>query len=197
MGFPGSKRKLTPRSAIPLATVVNDGRQRFRQVYQPSSPGLRATTLHHRRQSASRPGHSMCHATPSNATKFPAALIFGDSTVDSGNNDYTATLVKANHSPYDMNSPGGQLTGRFSNGMFMPDFLTSSLGLKESIPPFLDPELSDEDVKMGVNFVSTGSRFDDLTTTISGAILRCSSRTSIGSRTWWGSRRPQASLTTR
>ncbi|KAK1292103.1 hypothetical protein QJS10_CPB17g02360 [Acorus calamus] len=30
-----SKRKPTPRSAIPLATVVNHGRQRFRQVYQP------------------------------------------------------------------------------------------------------------------------------------------------------------------
>ncbi|KAK1264575.1 GDSL esterase/lipase [Acorus gramineus] len=114
--------------------------------------------------------HSMCHATPSNATKFPAALIFGDSTVDSGNNDYTSTLFKANHSPYGMNFPGGQPTGRFSDGMLVPDFLASFLGLKESIPPFLDPQLSDEDVKTGVNFASAGSGFDDLTTAISGAI---------------------------
>ncbi|KAK1311850.1 GDSL esterase/lipase [Acorus calamus] len=83
--------------------------------------------------------HSMCHATPRNATKFPAALIFGDSTVDSGNNDYMLTVFKANHLPYGMNSPGGQPTGRFSDGMLVPDFLASSLGLKESIPPFWTP----------------------------------------------------------
>ncbi|KAK1317998.1 hypothetical protein QJS10_CPA05g02301 [Acorus calamus] len=40
-----SKCKPTPRSPIPLVTVVNDGRQKFRRVYQPRSAFLLATVL--------------------------------------------------------------------------------------------------------------------------------------------------------
>ncbi|KAK1324230.1 hypothetical protein QJS10_CPA02g00605 [Acorus calamus] len=40
-----SKRKPTPRSAIPLVTVVNHGRQRFRRVYQPRSAGPLTTVV--------------------------------------------------------------------------------------------------------------------------------------------------------
>ncbi|XP_077212687.1 GDSL esterase/lipase At2g30220-like [Tasmannia lanceolata] len=106
-------------------------------------------------------------ATP---TKFPAILIFGDSTVDTGNNNYITTWLKANHSPYGVNFPNHLATGRFSNGKLVPDLLVSHFGIKQLIPPFLDPHLSDEDVRTGVCFASAGSGFDDLTTVSSGVI---------------------------
>ncbi|KAK1303812.1 hypothetical protein QJS10_CPB11g01909 [Acorus calamus] len=40
-----NRSKPTPRSAIPLTTVVNDGRQRFRRVYQPKSTCPLATVV--------------------------------------------------------------------------------------------------------------------------------------------------------
>lgn len=69
-------------------------------------------------------------------------LVFGDSSVDTGNNNYVTTFVKANHNPYGQNFPGQVPTGRFSDGKLVPDFLVSTLGIKETIPPFLQPNLS-------------------------------------------------------
>ncbi|GMY08936.1 GDSL esterase/lipase At2g31550-like [Fagus crenata] len=43
------------------------------------------------------------------------------------------------------------------------------LGLKQSIPPFRDPNLSDHEIKTGVSFASAGSGYDDLTTVVSRA----------------------------
>ncbi|KAJ4978578.1 hypothetical protein NE237_009358 [Protea cynaroides] len=95
--------------------------------------------------------------------KFTALLIFGDSTVDTGNNNFIPTIVKGNHLPYGQDFPGHNLTGRFSNGRLVPDLLASALGIKEFIPPFLDPHLSDKEILTGVSFASAGSGFDDLT----------------------------------
>jgi len=39
----------------------------------------------------------------------------------------------------------------------------SYLGLKELVPPYLDPNLSDKELVTGVSFASAGSGFDPLT----------------------------------
>ncbi|KAG5585906.1 hypothetical protein H5410_046340 [Solanum commersonii] len=102
--------------------------------------------------------------------KFPAILIFGDSTVDTGNNNYISTIFQGNHCPYGENFPGRIPTGRFSDGKLVPDFLASMLGIKEYIPPFLQPDLSNHDLLTGVSFASAGSGYDDLTTTTTKVI---------------------------
>ncbi|XP_022769947.1 GDSL esterase/lipase At2g30310-like [Durio zibethinus] len=102
--------------------------------------------------------------------KFPAIIIFGDSTVDTGNNNYISTLFKANEPPYGKNYPGHIPTGRFSDGKLVPDFVASSLGIKEAVPPFLKPNLSDNELRTGVSFASAGSGYDDLTTVLSNVI---------------------------
>lgn len=111
----------------------------------------------------------MCDDLPLRG-KFPAILIFGDSTVDTGNNNYISTEFKANHSPYGLNFIGKKASGRFSDGRLVPDMLAKALGIKELVPPFLDPKLSDNDVQTGVCFASAGSGFDDLTTAVTRVI---------------------------
>ncbi|XP_058111293.1 GDSL esterase/lipase At2g24560-like [Magnolia sinica] len=111
-----------------------------------------------------------CHGLDTSPPKFPAVLIFGDSTVDTGNNNYIGTLFKANHSPYGVDYLDHVATGRFSDGRLVPDMLVSELGIKESLPPFLNRQLSDDEIKTGVSFASAGSGIDDLTTMASGVI---------------------------
>ena len=102
--------------------------------------------------------------------KFPAILTFGDSTLDTGNNDFLETLFKANYKPYGKDFPGQVPTGRFSNGKLVSDILASLLKIKETVPPFLDPNLSNDELGTGVNFASAGSGYDELTTSVSGVI---------------------------
>lgn len=59
----------------------------------------------------------------------PALIIFGDSVVDSGNNNNLQTLVKANFLPYGRDFPTHQPTGRFSNGKLATDFTGNRLSL--------------------------------------------------------------------
>lgn len=55
---------------------------------------------------------------------FSMAVIFGDSTVDVGTNNYLDTLVKCDFQPYGRDLSQGQVgTGRFSNGYLVPDFI--------------------------------------------------------------------------
>ncbi|AES98896.1 putative triacylglycerol lipase [Medicago truncatula] len=103
-------------------------------------------------------------------SKFSSILVFGDSTVDTGNNNYIKTLIKGNHLPYGRDFPNHEPTGRFSNGKLAIDFLASTLNLKETVPPFLDPNLSNEELLKGVSFASGGSGFDDFTIALTGAI---------------------------
>ncbi|KAK6163806.1 hypothetical protein DH2020_000670 [Rehmannia glutinosa] len=117
--------------------------------------------------------YSQALITKSNAKtipKFPAILVFGDSSVDTGNNNYIITPFKGDHPPYGLDFPGRVPTGRFSNGKLIPDILASLIGLKETIPPFLAPNLSDEEILTGVCFASAGSGYDDLTTSFSHVI---------------------------
>ncbi|KAF6174105.1 hypothetical protein GIB67_020287 [Kingdonia uniflora] len=102
--------------------------------------------------------------------KFPAIFVFGDSTVDPGNNNFIPTAFLANHVPYGRDLPNRVPTGRFTNGRMGSDLLASSLGIKELVPPYLDPALSNEELRTGVSFASAGSGLDDLTTAVSGVI---------------------------
>ncbi|OIW04395.1 hypothetical protein TanjilG_32587 [Lupinus angustifolius] len=92
---------------------------------------------------------------------FSSILVFGDSTVDSGNNNYILTLGKVNHFPYGKDFPGHVPTGRFSNGKLVTDLLASYLNIKDTVPPFLDPNLSNDQLLTGVCFASGGAGFDD------------------------------------
>ncbi|XP_057472568.1 GDSL esterase/lipase At2g30220-like [Actinidia eriantha] len=103
--------------------------------------------------------------------KFQTILIFGDSTVDTGNNNYIPTIIsKGNHPPYGQDFPGREATGRFSNGKLVPDLVASMLGIKETVPPFLDPNLTNEDLITGVSFASAGSGYDEVTSLEDGSI---------------------------
>ncbi|XP_048129811.1 GDSL esterase/lipase At5g42170-like isoform X2 [Rhodamnia argentea] len=98
---------------------------------------------------------------PKNAT-ISAIFMFGDSIVDTGNNNHLVTLVKSNFPPYGRDFMGGKPTGRFSNA--------EKLGIKELLPAFLDPNLQLQDLIGGVNFASAGAGFDPLTSELVLAI---------------------------
>ncbi|KAG7642563.1 GDSL lipase/esterase [Arabidopsis suecica] len=113
-----------------------------------------------------------CNAD-ANATQplFPAILIFGDSTADTGNNNYYSQAVfKANHLPYGVDLPGHEANGRFSNGKLISDVISTKLNIKEFVPPFLQPNISDQDIVTGVCFASAGAGYDDETSLSSKAI---------------------------
>lgn len=112
------------------------------------------------------------HITESQSIpKFTAILVFGDSTVDTGNNNYIPTIFRANHPPYGLDYTNRIATGRFSDGQLVPDVLAQLLKLKQKgVPPYLQPNISDAELRSGVCFASAGSGYDELTTTLSGVI---------------------------
>lgn len=61
---------------------------------------------------------------PPNVT-VPAVIAFGDSIVDTGNNNNLQTLIKCNFRPYGQDFDDGP-TGRFCNGKVPPDLLGSN-----------------------------------------------------------------------
>uniref|UniRef100_A0A5B7CAH1 GDSL esterase/lipase 5-like n=1 Tax=Davidia involucrata TaxID=16924 RepID=A0A5B7CAH1_DAVIN len=88
--------------------------------------------------------------------KPTAFFIFGDSFLDSGNNNYinTTTLDQANFWPYGetyFNFP----TGRFSNGRLISDFIVAKYAKLPLIPPFLQPGI--RQFHAGANFASAGA----------------------------------------
>ncbi|KAK4428774.1 GDSL esterase/lipase 5 [Sesamum alatum] len=87
--------------------------------------------------------------------KHTAFFIFGDSSVDPGNNNYIDTIPenRANHKPYGRNGFFKDPTGRFSDGRIIVDFLAEYAKLP-MIPPFLEPSADYSD---GVNFASGGA----------------------------------------
>lgn len=53
-----------------------------------------------------------------------AFFVFGDSLVDNGNNNYLATTARADAPPYGIDYPTHRATGRFSNGLNIPDLIS-------------------------------------------------------------------------
>jgi len=51
-------------------------------------------------------------------------FVFGDSLVDSGNNNYLPTTARADSPPYGIDYPTHRPTGRFSNGYNLPDLIS-------------------------------------------------------------------------
>ncbi|GMP89833.1 hypothetical protein CsSME_00041223 [Camellia sinensis var. sinensis] len=110
------------------------------------------------------------NATTGTGGKIPAIFIFGDSLLDTGTNTFLPTGVRADHAPYGENFPRRVPTGRFSNGRLMSDMLASHLGIKYTVPSFLELGLSNEDIVTGVCFASAGSGYDDTTNAAAGII---------------------------
>ncbi|KAJ7957895.1 GDSL esterase/lipase [Quillaja saponaria] len=102
--------------------------------------------------------------------KFPALFAFGDSILDTGNNNYLHTMIKSNFPPYGRDFPGGIPTGRFCNGKIPSDLIANALHIKETLPAYLNPNLKNEDLLTGVGFASAGSGNDNLTATILGVL---------------------------
>ncbi|KAG6691197.1 hypothetical protein I3842_10G053700 [Carya illinoinensis] len=99
-----------------------------------------------------------------------ALLVFGDSTVDSGNNNFVSTIFKSNFPPYGREFPNQIPTGRFTDGLLFTDFIASYVGIKEDVPPYLDPTLSMRELMTGVSFASAGTGYDPLTPMLTNVI---------------------------
>ncbi|KAK4759165.1 hypothetical protein SAY87_022296 [Trapa incisa] len=97
-------------------------------------------------------------------------LVFGDSSVDPGNNNILPTRMKGNFPPYGLNFFGGRSTGRFSDGRLATDFIGEAIGYTKVIPGFLDPALKKADLPHGVSFASAASGYDDFTANLSSVI---------------------------
>ncbi|CAN1122372.1 GDSL esterase/lipase At3g14820 [Linum perenne] len=96
-----------------------------------------------------------------NGQTVPAVFVFGDSLVDTGNNNYIPlTIAKSNFPPYGRDFSGGFPTGRFSNGRSVSDFIAEIFGVKELLPPYLDPLLDIQQLLTGVSFASSGAGYD-------------------------------------
>ncbi|KAG8492146.1 hypothetical protein CXB51_015679 [Gossypium anomalum] len=106
----------------------------------------------------------------SNKITFPALFAFGDSIVDTGNNNKRFTIAKANIPPYGRDFPGGAATGRFGNGKVFSDLLAEGLRIKPLLPAYLHPVLQGEDLETGVSFASGGSGFDEFTVKLQNAL---------------------------
>ncbi|PIA60750.1 hypothetical protein AQUCO_00300337v1 [Aquilegia coerulea] len=98
--------------------------------------------------------------------KIPAVIIFGDSSVDSGNNNQLLTILKSNFEPYGRDFSGGEPTGRFSNGKVPGDFVSEAFGCKPTVPAYLDPSYGIKDFATGVNFASAGTGYDNATSEV-------------------------------
>jgi hypothetical protein len=98
------------------------------------------------------------------ASRVPAVIVFGDSTVDTGNNNQIATTLRSDFPPYGRDMPGGaRATGRFGNGRLPPDFISEALGLPPLVPAYLDPAYGIKDFARGVCFASAGTGVDNAT----------------------------------
>lgn len=90
----------------------------------------------------------------------PAVYVFGDSTVDVGNNQYLPGNT-ALQLPYGIDFPHSRPTGRFSNGYNVADFVAKLVGFKRSPPAYLSltPGTSRQIMRgfRGANYASGGS----------------------------------------
>ncbi|XP_047079266.1 GDSL esterase/lipase At4g26790-like [Lolium rigidum] len=103
-------------------------------------------------------------AASASAPRVPAVIVFGDSTVDTGNNNQIGTTLRSNFPPYGRDMPGGaRATGRFGNGRLPPDFISEALGLPPLVPAYLDPAYGIADFARGVCFASAGTGVDNAT----------------------------------
>ncbi|MCD9644857.1 hypothetical protein HAX54_033370 [Datura stramonium] len=89
----------------------------------------------------------------------PALFAFGDSLIDSGNNNHLFSFAKANYFPYGIDFGGP--TGRFSNGYTILDQIANLLGLP-LLPPYSELFNADK-MRYGVNYASAAAGILDIT----------------------------------
>ncbi|XP_054825316.1 GDSL esterase/lipase At1g71691 isoform X2 [Prosopis cineraria] len=94
--------------------------------------------------------------SPSSNPLAPALFVIGDSSVDSGTNNFLGTFARANHLPYGRDFDSRQPTGRFCNGRIPVDYLALRLGLP-FVPSYLGQTGDVEDMIHGVNYASAGA----------------------------------------
>ncbi|KAJ1272287.1 hypothetical protein BS78_06G190600 [Paspalum vaginatum] len=92
----------------------------------------------------------------------PAMFVFGDSTVDVGNNNFIEKCqieCQAYYPHFGVDYLDHAPTGRFSNGYNLADQLAQQLGFAESPPPYLSLSNTSLISRMstGINFASGGS----------------------------------------
>ncbi|KAJ6832354.1 GDSL esterase/lipase-like [Iris pallida] len=104
------------------------------------------------------------------AGKVTALIVFGDSSVDAGNNNNISTIAKSNFEPYGRDFAGGTPTGRFSNGRLPTDFISEAFGLPPVVPAYLDSSYGIKDFASGVCFASAGSGYDNATSDVLSVI---------------------------
>ncbi|XP_022632257.1 GDSL esterase/lipase 7 [Vigna radiata var. radiata] len=83
-------------------------------------------------------------------TLAPALYLFGDSSIDNGNNNLLPTLARANFFPYGIDFPRGS-TGRFTDGKTIADFIAEYLGLPYP-PPYIS--MGSSRSLTGINYAS-------------------------------------------
>uniref|UniRef100_A0A0E0K3D9 GDSL esterase/lipase n=1 Tax=Oryza punctata TaxID=4537 RepID=A0A0E0K3D9_ORYPU len=97
----------------------------------------------------------------------PAVFVFGDSTVDVGNNNYlnSTKQARANYPKHGVDFTGSTPTGRFSNGFNLADQLAQLLGFPMSPPAYLSLTAKTivSQMYQGINFASGGSGLADKT----------------------------------
>ncbi|XP_015057907.1 GDSL esterase/lipase At1g71691-like [Solanum pennellii] len=89
----------------------------------------------------------------------PALFAFGDSLIDSGNNNQLFSFAKANYLPYGIDVGGP--TGRFSNGYTILDQIGVLLGLP--LLPSYSEEFNVDTMRYGVNYASAAAGILDVT----------------------------------
>ncbi|KAF2284854.1 hypothetical protein GH714_031265 [Hevea brasiliensis] len=104
------------------------------------------------------------------SAKVSAIIVFGDSSVDAGNNNVISAVLKSNFQPYGRDFEGDRPTGRFSNGRIRPDFISQAFGLKPAILAYLDPLYTISDFATGVCFASAGTGYDNATSEVLNVI---------------------------
>ncbi|KAK9670533.1 hypothetical protein RND81_13G207900 [Saponaria officinalis] len=115
----------------------------------------------------------------------PIFCIFGDSVVDSGNNNGLYTIIKANFPPYGRDFVTHQPTGRFSNGKIATDFtVLKGVRCTEAMTAHCDEAQGKSACHMymrprtifgnkfliGANFASAGSGYSERTANLYRAI---------------------------
>ncbi|KAJ6431994.1 hypothetical protein OIU84_019294 [Salix udensis] len=113
-----------------------------------------------------------------NTELVPALYIFGDSTVDAGNNNNLSTTARADSLPYgiDFNYTA---TGRFTNGMTVADYYARSLGLPFA-PPYMNlSEFERRTTTTGLNFASAASGILPETGFLTGSPLTLENQTDL------------------
>ncbi|KMT19946.1 hypothetical protein BVRB_1g009920 [Beta vulgaris subsp. vulgaris] len=96
-----------------------------------------------------------------NVSPVSAIFAFGDSIIDSGNNNFLGSVAKSNYWPYGCDFNQGP-TGRFCNGKTVIDLLGEKLAMPY-LPPFADPTAIGARIMGGINYASAGGGILDET----------------------------------